>query len=346
MLRVFSQLIEFFSRLWLVNVPTYVVTEIPEVSVCVTYLLSYILVQNVGFLWAFLVNASFAVACQVASFLPFQDGMDTHKLVGSFYLVYSSVRVITYFAATMGRFAIFCLQNFSGIEKLLLLERDYVVKFYHIFFGMIFALELALIGSDVCCASWFPMRSTVCHPQGLLLLTQRHPANRRLLYCLVAAVVMSLWQCVMHQFPRWNKSMSDVPSGVRVFFQVLIASLSMSTTISLLFLFVPVAPSLVIVHDLVMCVLLLGWTLMLYLFVPLLIASSGDEWIRHTSTKSLKRLFLILCMSQGFFIVAYVTYRTFNSGFISGQLEFVVACFCLPSFWVILAMLAKSLSQV
>jgi hypothetical protein len=344
----FSQLTEFFSRLWLVNVPTYVVTQIPEVNVCVTYMFSYVLVQNVGFLWAFLVNASFAVACQVAAFLPFQAGMDTYTLVGSFYLVYSSVRVITHFAAATGRCAIFCLQNFAGIEKILLIERVHAVKFYHVVFSSIFLMELTLLSSEFFCAKWFPISAYTCHDRGMLrLLTQRFPHNRRLLYCLLSAVVMSLWQCVMHQFPRWNKSITHTSRRVRIFFRVFIAVLSLSTLVSLTLLVVTrVHPSVVVVLDHVMCMLLFGWTLMLYLLVPLLVAASGEEWINNTSPKSLKRLCLILCMSQGFFIIAYTLYRSFDIGLIKGQLEFVVACFCLPSFWIILFMVGRGVTQV
>lgn len=343
---VFSQLVEFFSRLWLVNVPTYLVTEIPEISVCVTYLLSYILIQNVGFLWAFLVNASFAVACQVAAFLPFQDGMNTYKLVGSFYLVYSSVRVITYFAANMGRFAVFCLQNFNGIEKIMLVEREYLTKIYHAIFGMLFFLELLLIFSEVLCSNYFPYSNTICHDRQLRLLTQECPDSRRLLYCLLSAVVISLWQVVMLQFPRWNKSISSASMSVRARFQITTAVLSSTTVVSLLLLNVPMPRSLTAIHDQAMCVQLLGWTLALYFLVPLLISAAGDNWTLNASPKALKRIFLIICMSQGFFIVAYVLYRSFFVGLISGQLEFVVACFCLPCFWIMLAMLSKVFAQV
>ena len=343
MFGVFSQLIEFFSRLWLVNVPTYVITHIPESRVCVTYLLSYILVQNVGFLWAFLVNASFAVACQVAAFLPFQDPVSTLNLVTYFYLVYSSVRIIAYFAAAMGKFAIFCLQDFSGIERLLLMDRDLAINFYHIVFGIIILLELSLLLSDMLCSQWFPFSSIMCHNPGLMMLTQRFPNNRRLIYCLLSAVVISLWQCVMHLFPRWNKSIMNASRRTRICFQATIVSLSISTIFSLTFLLVRIRPSLIIVHDYALSLQLLMWTAVLYLFVPLLISSSQGKWMQHISCRSLKRLFLILCMSQGFFILVYTFYRGFDVGIIGAQLEYVVACFCLPSFWILIVLLARGL---
>lgn len=346
MLAIFSQLTEFFSRLWLVNVPTYVLVQIPEVSVCATYIMSYVLVQNVGFCWAFLVNASFAIACHVATFLPFQDGMDSYKLVGSFYVVYASVRVITYFASTTGKMAIFCLQNFSGVEKILLMDRIHFFKCYHTLFGVLLILETALVIADPVCLDLLPLGSQVCTYTGLWLITQSRPAYRRLLYGLLSAVVISLWQCVMHQFPKWSRSLSRTSTTAKLSFQVWNAGLAISTVVAVIFLFITMPPGLSYVHDISMCFLLLGWTLSLFRFMPWLVTTSGVDWVNNLSIKSLKRLLLILCMSQGFFVMSYAAYRSLSVGFIGSQLEFVVACFTLPSFWIILIMVVKGISQV
>jgi hypothetical protein len=348
MLGLFVQLVEFFCRLWLVNVPTYLITAVPEVVTVVTYLYSYVLIQNVAFCWAFLVNACIAVACKVAAILPFDDGSSIMTFFASFYLVYSSVRVATYFGTYTAKCAIACLQNFSGIERAFSIDNDSMRKIFHIFFTTLLLLELALISADAMCSTWVTpsLHWLTCRNSGLQLLSQDHASNRRLLFCLLAVVVYMSWQALLHQLPRWDRALANAASSVKFAFQLSLGLLVIFTTLAAGTLFIHIPSGLYIHYDYFRVLTLTGWTLWLYSFAPYLFQSTGASWLKSANVKSLKRLALCLCITQCVMVLLYSSYRSLEIGLIAAQLEFVVASFCVPSFCIVLTMLVKTLFQV
>lgn len=342
----YAALIEFASRLWLVNFPTYILTTAPEVVTVITYIYSYVLVQNVGFCWAFLGNASFALACQAAAFLPSSTGSGTLRLVASFYVVYACARIVIYMGTWSARFAVFCLQQFSGVEKAFTLERDLFVRGCETMFSILIALESALLFSEVLCAGYIPYSDEVCLTIGLNYLTMDYPGVRRIVFGLLSAVVILIWQALLQQFPRWSKTMGDKSTAVRVVFQATIAGLSALTSIGAVGLLVHIPDALMPWYDRYMCALLFGWTIWLYMYTPSLIHSSGEAWLKAANASSLKRLCLCLCMTQCFFVIVFLFYRTFKVGFIDAQSEFIIACFCLPLFFISFSLVVVSLFQL
>ena len=61
----FSSGVEFCARLVLVNCPSYALAKLPAIDKVCQAIFAYLLFQVVGFNWAILVNASFALACQL-----------------------------------------------------------------------------------------------------------------------------------------------------------------------------------------------------------------------------------------------------------------------------------------
>ena len=61
--------IEFTGRLILVNFPLFILSKSPELDRVCMVILSYLFFQVVGFSWAFLVNASFTLACESLSLI-------------------------------------------------------------------------------------------------------------------------------------------------------------------------------------------------------------------------------------------------------------------------------------
>jgi uncharacterized membrane protein YhdT len=342
----YAALIEFVSRLWLVNFPTYILTTAPEVVTVITYIYSYVLVQNVGFCWAFLGNASFALACQAAAFLPSSSGSGTLQLVASFYVVYACARIVIYLGTWSARFAVFCLQQFSGVEKAFTLDRDHFVRGCENMFYILIALESALLFSELICSRYVPYSDDICLTTGLNYLTMDYPGVRRIAFGLLSAMVILIWQALLQQFPRWSKTMGNKSTAVRVVFQATVAALSILTSIGVIGLLVNLPDSFAPWYDRYMCAVLFGWTLWMYMYTPSLIHASSEAWLKAANASSLKRLCLCLCMTQFFFVIAFLFYRTFKVGFIDAQSEFIIACFCLPLFLISFSLVVVSLYQV
>jgi uncharacterized membrane protein YhdT len=342
----YAALIEFFSRLWLVNIPTYILTTAPEVVTVITYIYSYVLVQNVGFCWAFLGNASFALACQAAAFLPSSSGSGTLQLVASFYVIYACARIVIYLGTWSARFAVFCLQQFSGVEKAFTLDRDHFVRGCENMFCILIALESALLFSELLCSRLVPYSDDICLTTGLNYLTMNYPGVRRIVFGLLCAMVILIWQALLQQFPRWSKTMGNKSTAVRVVFQGTVAGLSFLTSIGVIGLLVNLPDSLAPWYDRYMCAVLFGWTLWMYVYTPSIIYASTEAWLKAANASSLKRLCLCLCMTQCFFVIAFLFYRTFKVGFVDAQSEFIIACFCLPLFLISFSLVVVSLYQV
>lgn len=115
--------VEFWARFCFVNIPSALLAKFPEIDRLCSLAFAYLLFQVVGFCWAFLVNAAFAISCQASSFLPLGgigDDVNTIQLVASFYFVYSSARVVITFAKQTVSIALQSLQDFSQILNVLL----------------------------------------------------------------------------------------------------------------------------------------------------------------------------------------------------------------------------------
>ena len=85
----FLELIEFWARLTLVNVPSYIIGHFPEVDRISAFIMSYLLFQIVGLVWAFLVNAGFAIACRASTIV--QTSISV-RLLFEFYVYYATIR--------------------------------------------------------------------------------------------------------------------------------------------------------------------------------------------------------------------------------------------------------------
>ena len=106
--------VEFMARFIFCNIPAALLVKFPEVDRVCSILLSYLMLQVVGFCWAFLVNGAFAIACQAASFFPFYGSASTVQLVASFYFVYASARVVISYAQGAAFLGYQSLQDFPS----------------------------------------------------------------------------------------------------------------------------------------------------------------------------------------------------------------------------------------
>ena len=97
--------VEALARVILVNVPLYLlsVSELDSASI---FVMAYLLLQVVGFCWAFLVNAAFALAARSTALLPPSPStssssasrMTSLQLICTYYVSYATIRVFIWFA--------------------------------------------------------------------------------------------------------------------------------------------------------------------------------------------------------------------------------------------------------
>ncbi len=110
--------VEFWTRFILVNIPSAILANFPELDRLSSIAFAYLSLQVVGYCWAFLVNAAFAISCQVASFLPLNqltDEATTLQLIASFYFAYASARVVISYAQHASHLGYQSLQDFPQI---------------------------------------------------------------------------------------------------------------------------------------------------------------------------------------------------------------------------------------
>ena len=96
----FGRIVEFVTRAFYVNVPAYLLAKSPELDRIASFVFTYLLLQIVGFCWAFLVNAAFALACQTPQLMKLL-GVDSVRLAlqvagssPSFFLLPSSFFIL------------------------------------------------------------------------------------------------------------------------------------------------------------------------------------------------------------------------------------------------------------
>jgi hypothetical protein len=110
--------VEFSTRFILLNIPSALLVNFPELDRVSSIGFTYLSLQVVGYCWAFLVNAAFAISCQAASFLPFNQANEeatTLQLIASFYFAYASARVVISFAHHASYLGYQSLQDFPHI---------------------------------------------------------------------------------------------------------------------------------------------------------------------------------------------------------------------------------------
>lgn len=112
--------VEFWTRFILVNIPSALLINFSEFDRLSSISLTYLFLQVVGFCWIFLVNASFAISCQAASFVPIPDSNSSNnttiiQLIASFYFIYASARVVISYAQYASYLGYQSLQDFPHL---------------------------------------------------------------------------------------------------------------------------------------------------------------------------------------------------------------------------------------
>lgn len=135
-----SRSIEFGARILLVNFPLYIFAKFPEVDRLSSITLGYLFFQVVGLCWAFLVNASFALACKSAMFVP--GNVSTGRLIVNFYVHYASIRTVISFAQSHAQIAFDMINDFSIFSKFIDATGIKIFEYHHLLFVPCIILEV------------------------------------------------------------------------------------------------------------------------------------------------------------------------------------------------------------
>ena len=253
-----SRALEWSARLVLVNWPVYLMS-IPELDRATALLISYLVFQVVGLLYAFLVNAAFALACRVPYFLPpidlavvaavtsgglINSSSDTlnvtlptepseresllssptrsAQLIAAFYVSYASVRVVVGFAQSVFAIALESAKDFPDAALEMSKGGILLLKLTPIVFVPALTLEMGLMFADTLClpAPSPLLGPALCDASGLTYLTSAYPEIRRITFYAVVLMAVQLWQCLLHQFPNWTAAFRCLSASARLVAQV------------------------------------------------------------------------------------------------------------------------------
>ncbi len=132
----------------------------PELDRLCSMVFAYLAFQVVGFCWAFLVNASFAVACQLPTRLLPTDMFTTIQLMSALYISYASIRVVIAFAQAVFHLALESLVDFPQASQKLSKGGKNTLFLAPVAFIPALLLECSLVVADTLCGSENMMTST------------------------------------------------------------------------------------------------------------------------------------------------------------------------------------------
>ncbi|CAK9251025.1 unnamed protein product [Sphagnum jensenii] len=334
------QVLEFITRVSLVNIPSYLQAMSPELDRVCSMTFAYLTMQVVGFSGALLCNASFTLACRIAYFLPplfdspvLEGTTDVPSnsalyLVAVYYVSYASIRVMVGFAQGIFQIGLESIKDFPDACALLARGGLLTLQLAPVVFTPVIVLECALLLADPICS--FPVNISgdprsyaaedwlqgsladgagfLCDVTGLRFLTSPYADVRRMVFSSLVVMVLQLWQAALLQFPQWTTALRELPLGVRTAAQLAVVVLSAcsvyATAAALLHHTLPLN---------VLCVLLVGWTLWLCLFMPVLVRQQGLQWAARVTPASMQafaanlRLSFVIILTLAFAFILHVS---------------------------------------
>jgi hypothetical protein len=347
--------IEFLARLVMVNIPSYLLAKSSELDRVCSLIFTYLCLQVVGCCWAFLVNACFALACRAPQYLFLVDINSfslTTQLLAAFYVSYASIRVVISFGIALFSIALESIKDFPEAATLIANGKQTTLSYVPMVFVPAMALELAMIAADVMCDDlnaknsgstlYGNAKSMTCNRFGLKFLTDAYPDLKRLLFFAMVTMVLQLWQVFLNQFPHWDAVFRTLRFPVRVCFQLSVLFL-VTGTISVLFIFPFFEEKTELIQflqsDIPVNMLLFGWTLWLYLFVPNIIRLYGEIWAERVTPFALQSLVAYIRISECIILCCIFIGVFFSRGFLAAQRDLTFLSIVLPALYCLLYIL-------
>lgn len=353
--------IEWWARFFMVNVPTITLKHAPELDRLGSIILSYLVMQVVGFIWAILLSCLVALACKITSFLPYSavegEGINQEnhqssqiQLVAAFYVSYASIRVFIAFGQNLYTLALESVSNFPTAAKVLSKGGIVTLSLAQLIFVPALVLQISLIVADYVCldedvgitnegrtmasntalTTTFYLRHEFCRRSGLNFLTSESGETRRLVFLALVVMVFQLWQMLLQQFPRWSAAFYTLQPWKRSLSQMTVLILFCLTVIAFFVAFFR--------HDTpttgmsnYYCIVLFGWTAWLCAFTPTLVVMYGEKWAKRVTVARLQGLAQVVRFSHLCILGILFTGICFFTGFLRAQLDLTILTIVIPT---------------
>lgn len=369
--------IEYIARFVFVNIPSYVLSLSPELDRICACIFAYLILQVVGFIYAFLVNAAFAMASStlIYSYFPHflksigisinETGSDTtnssyqpYKLdeaapdltqfIAIFYVYIASIRVVIQFGQSVFHMALESIKDFPDLAKSLCINTDATLQIYPVIFIPTVILEAVLLISDNVCTSNSDSGSStiiqdvLCSGCGFNYFTFQYPEMRRLSLISLVVMVVQLYQIFLFQFAHWDSIINTIEqSFLRVLLQISIIIIVILTAVAITFIYTSASVSAEVI-DKIIGYLLICWTLWLFAFIPILTAVSGDVWKQSFTPQFVESMMAYLRFSNLAILGCIFFSICFISGILNAQFDLTISTIVIPAVYC-LAYLISSL---
>ncbi len=182
-------------------------------------------------------------------------------------------------------------------------------------------------------------RIAMCNHSGYYFLTSRYEQSRRLVFYTLLIMVVQLWQVYLYQFPHWNLALKTAHPVKRVALQ---ASVMALFTISMICAYLVFCCDIKVSHvEELVCLVLLGWTLWLFFFVPVLADAHGDRWLMRLSQERLQQFASYIRVSHTCLLGLMFAALCWRSGLLQARMDLTFITIMVPTLYCSVFLMAS-----
>ena len=182
-------------------------------------------------------------------------------------------------------------------------------------------------------------RIAMCNHSGYYFLTSRFEQSRRLVFYTLLIMVVQLWQVYLYQFPHWNLALKKAHPVKRV---------ALQASVMILFIISMICAYLVFCCDIkashveeLVCLVLLGWTLWLFFFVPVLADTHGEKWLQRLSQESIQQFASYIRISHTCLLALMFFVLCWRSGLLQARMDLTFITIMVPTLYCSVFLLAS-----
>ena len=168
---------------------------------------------------------------------------------------------------------------------------------------------------------------------GLQYVTSPYTAARFLVYTAMIIILLQLWQIFLHQFPQWTDAFRAMSRPIRRTFQL--------SGVVLIILQI-LAPFWTINSGLIV---LIGWTIWLWAFVPTLVQKYATAWIEKKNVKYASHVAAYIRFSLVLIFVLAFANICFFRGILEAHLEITFLTIIVPMIYTIIYILISAIQK-
>jgi len=327
----------------------------------VSLIFMYLMLQVLGLLWAFLLNAGCILMLDLATIA--MDWDSWHQLalmsgLSTFYVTYCIFRVSIQFGNDIGLIAWQSLDDFPRAQHVVARAADrWPMLLILLFLPQSIAAFLLVVTPPVCEGEWGVSNAAgkvVCHFTPLKFLTQEFERPRSILTQMVFLGLVQFAQVLLHQFPSWSRNLSAVRYRYRHPLHAILVLLVFFTCpwlvrwVGLHAGYDWLRIGYLVDHQWYCRALLLGWTLWA-LYLAVLLCNSGKVTAPPlTDPQTLQEVFMNLKLS--FLVGSCILFLRgcFHPklGYLESQQEWTAITIVMPILYVTLYAVVKGIVRM